>query len=335
MEDKTNIHLTSAEMSGLWSQYLSDSLAVCVNSYFYEKAEDEAVRAVIAQVLKSSEENILILEDLFKKEDFPIPTGFTEEDVNPKAPKLFTDTFFLVYLNQMAQLAMTAGSFSAGTATRPDIFRFQKRVIEKGIELKRITLELMLRQGTYVRPPFISVPDKTDFVKKQQFLNGFFGDKRAVTGVEITHLFVNTNVNSVGKALITGFAQTAENEDVKNYFLRGKKLSQKYIDIFSDFLRKEDLPAPMSWDGEILDSTDKVFSDKLMMYNVSSMTAAGIGNFGMGLAASQRRDIGLRYASLIPEVAFYAEDGANIMIKHGWLEEAPQADDRDALIKKK
>ena len=36
--------------------------------------------------------------------------------------------------------------------------------------------------------------------------------------------------------------------------------------------------------------------------------------------------------SMIPEIALYAEDGANIMIKHGWMEEPPQADNRDKLI---
>ncbi|WP_155925690.1 DUF3231 family protein [Bacillus sp. UNC438CL73TsuS30] len=34
----------------------------------------------------------------------------------------------------------------------------------------------------------------------------------------------------------------------------------------------------------------------------------------------------------IPEVALYVEDGANIMIKHGWMEEPPQAVDHDKLI---
>ena len=62
------------------------------------------------------------------------------------------------------------------------------------------------------------------------------------------------------------------------------------------------------------------------------MIAAGVGNYGMAMAASPRRDLGMRYASLIPEISLYAEDGANIMINHGWLEEPPQADDRDQLI---
>ncbi|MEH7121881.1 DUF3231 family protein [Bacillus sp. JJ1773] len=96
-----------------------------------------------------------------------------------------------------------------------------------------------------------------------------------------------------------------------------------------------DLPAPMGWDSAVLDTTTSVFSDKLMMYHVSVMIAAGIGNFGMALAASQRKDLGFKYASLIPEISLYAEDGANIMIKHGWMEDPPQEDDRDQLIRNK
>ncbi|MCC3355683.1 DUF3231 family protein [Bacillus sp. REN16] len=53
------------------------------------------------------------------------------------------------------------------------------------------------------------------------------------------------------------------------------------------------------------------------------------------MAASPRRDLALKYASLIPEISLYAEDGAKIMIKHGWLELPPQADDREKLIKNK
>ncbi|MFD0824074.1 DUF3231 family protein [Neobacillus sp. M.A.Huq-85] len=35
---------------------------------------------------------------------------------------------------------------------------------------------------------------------------------------------------------------------------------------------------------------------------------------------------------MVPEISLYAEDGANIMINHGWMEEPPQADDREHLI---
>ena len=114
MEDKTNIHLTAAEMSGLWTQYINDTIAVCVNSYFLEKVEDEEVRPIIEWTLDTAKENVSIMQELFQKENFPIPIGFTEQDVNPKAPRLFTDTFFLMYLRQMSIFAMTASSAALG-----------------------------------------------------------------------------------------------------------------------------------------------------------------------------------------------------------------------------
>ena len=190
----------------------------------------------------------------------------------------------------------------------------------------------MLKQGIYVRSPYLSTPDKVDFVERQHFLAGFFGKKRSITSVETTHLFLNVQTNAIGKALITGFAQIAQHDDVRQFLVRGKQISQKHVDIFSGFLKKEDLPALMSWDSAVSDTTTRVFLDKLMMFHISAMIAAGIGNYGMALAASPRRDLGLKYASLIPEISLYAEDGANIMIKHKWMEEPPQADDRGQLI---
>ena len=332
MEDKTNIGLTAAEMTTLWTQYINDTLAACVSKYFIEQVEDEEVRPIIEHTLQIANTNLSIMQDLFTKEEFPIPIGFTDQDVNPKAPKLFSDTFVLMYLRQMSILAMAASSTALGLVSRPDVVIFHRRVLKEGVRMQDLTRELMLKQGTYIRPPFISIPDKVAFVKKQHFLAGFLGDKRVLTSVEISHLFLNVQTNAIGKALMTGFAQTVQDEEVKQFLVRGKQIAQKHVDIFSNYMKKENLPAPMSWDSGVTDSTSHAFSDKLIMFHVTAMIAAGIGNYGMAMAASPRRDLGFKYASLIPEIALYAEDGANIMIKHGWMEEPPQADDRDQLI---
>ncbi|WP_053362214.1 DUF3231 family protein [Bacillus sp. FJAT-27251] len=332
MNDKTQIPLTAAEMSTLWTQYINDTLASCVGNYFLEKVEDEEVRPIIIMSLDIAARNLSIMKDLFNKENFPIPLGFTNEDVIPKAPRLFTDSFVLMYLRQMSILAMAANSAALGVVTRADVVDFHKSVLTASVKLQDVTRELMLKQGTYIRPPVLPIPDKVDFVEKQQFLSGFFGPKRALTSTEVTHLFLNIQTNSIGKALITGLAQVAEREDIKQYLLRGKQLATKHVKIFGNFLIKEDLPAPMSWETAVTDSTAKVFSDKLILFHVLGMIAAGVGNYGMAMAASPRRDLAAQYASLIPEISFYAEDGANLLIKHGWMEEPPQAEDRNKLI---
>jgi hypothetical protein len=334
MRDKSRIRLTAAEMTTLWSQYINDTASVCVLSHFSENVKDDEVHPIIEFALNTSKRNLSFLTELFQKDGFPVPIGFTEDDVIPQAPKLFSDTFVLMYLRNMAVLGLASSSLALGVVTREDVFTFHNEVLDSSVKLQYLSRELMLRQGTYVRPPFVSTPDKVDFVEDQQFLGGILSKKRPLTTIEITHLFINVQTNAIGKTLILGFAQVAQKKEVIQYLLRGKQLAQKHIDIFSDILKKADLPAPMSWDTAVTDSTKPIFSDKLIMFHVSAMIASGIGNYGTAMAASPRKDIAIKYASLIPEISLYAEDGANIMIKNGWLEEPPQTDDRKKIAKK-
>lgn len=64
------------------------------------------------------------------------------------------------------------------------------------------------------------------------------------------------------------------------------------------------------------------------------LNGMGIGHYGRSLGSSPRRDLGTHYTRLISEVILYVEDGTNIMIENGWLEQIPQATDRNQLANK-
>ncbi|WNF35110.1 DUF3231 family protein [Bacillaceae bacterium IKA-2] len=80
-------------------------------------------------------------------------------------------------------------------------------------------------------------------------------------------------------------------------------------------------------------STITPYSEKLMMFHTATLNSVGIGHYGRSLGLSPRRDLGANYLRLSAEIALYAEDGTNIMIDNGWLEQPPQATDRDQLNK--
>lgn len=249
MEDKTKIRLTAAEMSSLWTQYINDSVSICVLEYYLNNTDDESVKEVIEFGLTASKNNITMLKEIFERDHFPYPVGFSEKDVNIHAPRLFSDTFKMMYLRHMSILGMAVNCGAIGLGTRPDVIAFHKRVLKAAIGLQDLTRELMLKQGTYIKPPFISVPDKVDFVDKQRFLSGIKGRKRSLSSIEITHLFMNVQTNQIGKALIMGFLQVTQEKEVKSYLQRGKKIAQN--DLFSDILKTNDIPAPMFWDSAI------------------------------------------------------------------------------------
>ncbi|MED4074233.1 DUF3231 family protein, partial [Priestia endophytica] len=98
--------LTSAEIACIWTNYMQDSMSKCVLSYFLQTVKDEDIRPLIQLAYDISCGHIEKLTTLFQQEQIPLPTGFTEEDVNVNAPRLYTDAFILQYLAHMARVGM-------------------------------------------------------------------------------------------------------------------------------------------------------------------------------------------------------------------------------------
>lgn len=333
MKTRHNIRLTSSEITQLWAAYMNDSLAVCVLEYFVNKVEDTEIHRVLEYALELSSAHIKKISKILQSENYPIPIGFDQEqDVDVNAPRLYSDTFFLTFIRQMGQLGMNAYSLAVSLSTRDDVYDYFSECLSESNKLHKMACKVLLSKGLYIRPPYLPTPDKADFVQKQKFLTGWFGERRPITGIEIAHLFANTQRNALGIATLLGFAQTAKSKEVKQYMVRGSEISSKHVEVFSSILRENDLSAPMTWNTNVMDSTTYVFSDKLMMFQVAALNGIGIGYYGAGMGTSLRRDLGAHYARLIAEVGLYAEDGTNMMINNGWLERPPQATDREELI---
>jgi hypothetical protein len=330
-----NIPLSASEVGFLWAQYLNDTLGICVMKYFKNICGDEDILPLIENSLSISQNDIKIISEIFSKENYPLPIGFTDEDVNVDAPRLYSDTFILKYIQKLEVLSMASVSMAIGLSARSDVSNFFRDLLVSVSELHDKARKVMLSKGVYIRPPQIPAPEKVDFIKKQSFLFDFLGQKRPLSAIEITHLFNSIQTNALGKTMMMAFAQVCKNEDVKQFFMRGKEIAKKHMKKFSSILINEDISTPMSWDEHVTDSTIAPFSDKLMMFQTTYLNAVGIGNYGAAAGTCQRIDLSTTFARLSAEIALFAEDGANILIKHGWLEEPPKSIDRQAIANQK
>ncbi|WP_010094493.1 DUF3231 family protein [Ornithinibacillus scapharcae] len=332
MEIEHNPRLSAVEITQVWNAYMTNSLSVCAYSYFLNSVEDQSIKEVVRFGLDLSKANLDALEGFFKKEGYPLPIGFNvKEDVDVHAPKLYSDNYILNNVRDNAMIGMNTYAACIGLAARKDVYEYFSACFAKTNQLHRMAKNLMLEKGTYVRGPYLQPPSKSDYVKKQSFLTGWFGERRPLTGLEITTLYANIQRNHLGGSTLIGFGQVAQSKDVKKYLIRGKEIASKHVEIFGSLLNEEDLPTPMSWSSEVTDNTSFVFSDKLMMFETSSLISASMGYYGLALSQSMRRDVSTHYTRLLAEIMKYAEDGANIMIKNGWFEEPPMALDRGKL----
>ncbi|MDL4843213.1 DUF3231 family protein [Aquibacillus rhizosphaerae] len=333
--EQNQLPLTAPEIGSLWTQYMFDTMSICFIKYALEHIEDEDIREIYQIALVLSENHVEKIKEFFEGENQPIPQGFTEQDVNIHAPRLFQDSFYLYYMYIMTLQGLTGYSLSVSTSVREDFRNYYIKGYTETMQLFDKTIDTMLTKGTYTRPPVLTPPTSIDFVKQQSFLTGWFDERRPLTAMEIGDITFNMNKMHLHVALKVGFSQVVKSDKVRKFINRGTKMSNKHIELFEDIFREETLNSPMSMQSFVTDATEAPFSDKWMMYQVQLSTQVAIAFYGSSLSVSSRRDLAAMYITLTGELGKYAEDGANLMIENGWLEQPPLAPDRRHLTKGK
>lgn len=333
MAEHGNIRLDSAELSGLWANFLADSMAIQILTYFQKNCEDQEIKNLLIEAITLSETHLSYIADLFRDEGIALPIAFAEKDVNPDAPRLFSDEFYLYYLENMVTMGLTTYSDFLAGSSRGDICDYVSTCLSSTVKLYRKTNQLLLEKGLEIRAPYIEYPSKSMFVDNKQFLAGWWGEQRPLSAAEIANLFVNLHSGQTCRALFMAFAQITQNEEVKDFMKRGKAIVEKHIEIYSGYLKESDLPASVSWDNEVGSSTTWTFSDRLMMFQIALLGERNIANFGVSIALSHRRDLAVTFIRLSAELVKCMGDGAKLMIKNQWMEQPPMAIDRESLGK--
>src|SRR5690606_2478535 len=144
---------------------------------------------------------------LFNAEGMATPVGFTEQDVNVKAPRLFSDPMILQYVTNLGILGMGAYSTVIASSARRDIREHFTACLQSSAELFNRCTNVLQEKGLYIRSPYIPYPKLSEYVEKQHFLAGWKGEQRPLTSTEISFLYLNLFRNSLGGAILTGFAQ--------------------------------------------------------------------------------------------------------------------------------
>ncbi|MDC3418623.1 DUF3231 family protein [Aquibacillus salsiterrae] len=330
---KHNPDLTSSELANVWSAYMADSTNVCVMKHFLNHVQDPEVKRIVEYAKGLSESNLKALSGIFKDESIPIPQGFTDDDYNQEAPRLYSDTYYLRYLQYFARSGMGIIGMANGTSYRKDIRKFFSMALAESALLYERVVQLMEKKGIFVRSPFIPYPKKVDYIQEENFLAGYLTlHKRPLLAIEINHISNNIEANYIGRTLIDGFVQVAQTKEVRKHFENGVEIATEIIKTLEAFLEESHTSTPYSSDSVISGSTTPPFSEKMMVSMSSALVGVSLSNIGMGISYSMRSDIIGEYTQLMTRVGKYAAAGAKLAIKHGWMEKPPQTLDRDRLI---
>jgi hypothetical protein len=322
---------TSVEMAKLWATYMGNSLSNHILRHFLQHVENEDIKTLLENAFGLTEKFMSKIKGFMEKENFPVPQGYTEDDFNSAAPRLFEDEFYVHYLKYAAKAGLSIYAIALPLVMRLDIREFFIQCGMATTELLAQINGILMDKGFIIKPPVLPTPDRIDFINRKSYLDGFGRNLRSLHALEVTHLYDNIENNVTSKALLIGFSQVARSKQLRDFFIRGIEVTDKMVEQMKAKLHKENLPSPALLDHLVTNSTISPYSDKLMLSHKADMFSMKIRSMGNSMAVNGRKDIGLLYGKGLMNVALYAEDAAEILIEHGWMEQPPHAADRNKL----
>ncbi|WP_425500421.1 DUF3231 family protein [Piscibacillus halophilus] len=239
-----------------------------------------------------------------------------------------------MFVRLIKAISMGMHTLHASMSYREDIVMMYKELTAITQETSNDCTQYLINKGLLPRPPYVTMPDAVEFVHDKSYMSGFnpFGNKRALNTVEAAHIYYTIETNVTGMQMITGFAQCAHEKEVKQYFSQGVELAKSIIKEFNEMLLQSGVQPPSTSGGNATRSTVAPFSDKIMMYCTSLFCGFSLSKNALGTAFSLRNDIPAKATVLTKDIFEYAHQGAKLMIKHGWMEEPPQMEERNQLL---
>lgn len=330
--------ITSSELGILWLTYQQKTMILRMLEYFIEKADDEKAKNIMTDLYREIDLYVGKIAETLQHEGAVLPVGYTAQDVNKEVPKLYDNGFDIMFIRLLKEISMGLHSLNITMSYREDIVMIFKELTAVTQKYYNLCTQYLLEKGMIARPPYVSMPKSVEFVKATNYLGGLpihlFSEKRTLNTVEVAHLHHAIESNIIGLQMITGFAQCANEGEVKKFFNEGAELAKSIIKELSETLLHDGIPTPEPSGGNATRSTVAPFSDKLMMYCTSLFCSFSMGGNSLGTAFSLRNDLAGKFTIFMKDIFEYAHDGAKIMIKNGWMEEPPQMEERKQLIKK-
>lgn len=329
----TKSAISSSELGTLWMTFQIKSLMDVFINHFAQDSKDKKAKRILEHHLKENEKLLKKIETIFNHEKAVLPEAFSDKDVFADASILFDDMFHIMFLRIMMKINLGFNAIHLGMSYREDILDFYESTVKNSQDTYRDCTEYLTDQGVLAKPPYVTMPKEVEFIEDKKYMSGInlFGNKRSLNALEIAYLFQTLEVNVFGMQLMAGFAQVAKDKGIKEYFIKGRNLAKSIVESTSNLLLQSDIQPPSTWAGKATDSVVPPFSDKIMMYCTNIMASYSVGNSALGMSFSMRSDLPLNLALTAKDTLDFAREGGKLMIKHKWLEEPPQMEDRNLL----
>lgn len=334
MTTEAKIKLTSTELGTLWMTYRATRATIAKCESMKNKTIEKEAQNIIISYISEVQTITDKIVNVFNNEKVPIPIAFDESDAIQEAPPLFDDIFHIMLIRQMMKLNFGHCAMYSTMSYMKEVQDILMTNNDISGKFYIMATNYLLGKGVLVKPPYVTMPKQTEIIKDKNYMSGInlFSDKRQLDTIEVGFLNEVIQNNVFGMQLMIGFAQVSTDNDIKEYFVEGSKLSKEIISKLTNVLLESNIQAQSSSAGKVTDSTVAPFSEKLMMFTTCIMSSTAVGFSVVGTPFSMRSDLQTILALISKDILAFAKKGGKLIIEKGWLEQPPQMEDRNQLI---
>lgn len=296
--------------------------------FFIAKSDDQKAKNLMSGLREQLNSKVIEIKTMLHNEGAAPPIGFTKEDVNLGAPRLFDNGFDIMFCRILKEISTGMYVLHLTISYREDVIKLYKELTDLTQTYYTYFTQYLLEKGLLPRPTYVNMPKSVDYLTDKSYLKGsnLLGHKRDLNTVEFGLLYHSVETNITGMQLMTGFAQCAKNEEVKKYFLKGKELSKEILKETGEILFQNDIQPPATPGGTVTSSKEAPYSDKLMMFCTYLLGGFSLGGQGFSTIFNLRNDLMAKSAVFAKDIYEFTREGITIMISNGWMEEPPRMD---------
>lgn len=323
-----SISLTASELGYLWTGYSINEMSKWYLKVFMEHARDEEIKDLYSFALENTKKMLTGRKNILSNENYPIPIGFSENDIEINSSPLFSDRFLLYYLHVATHLGLEFHSRALSVSARADVRKYNIDCLDSAIQLNEKVINLLLNKGLFWRPPTLPPPIVPEKIQKKSYLKGWLGDNRPLNSIEIANHYLLLDLLIIMETLFTGFEQTSNSEDVVKLLSEGITTVKNQYNVLAKLLDKDELPIPPCYSADVTDNRNRIFSNQIILSHTAGLYGSLLSQFGFAIGSVMRHDLVAAYSMLVSEAGIFTEKVTKFLIDKGWLEKVPGAFER-------
>src|SRR5262249_17250237 len=148
--------------------------------YFFETADDQRAKNITGGLWESLNSYVLEIEAIFKEQGMVKPVGFTKEDVNLEAPKLYDNGFDVMFTRILKEVSMGMYTMNMNMSYNNRIIKLYEGLTSITQRVYLLATQYLLEKGILSLPPKATMPKTVEFIKSKKYQSGFnpFSEKR-------------------------------------------------------------------------------------------------------------------------------------------------------------